>query len=385
MVQAGPPPAGLAARLVHGCARLEGAHWPAVTVLVCLHEDEHAALRCIDALLQQHYPGDRVRLVLVDEPGSDASGALVDTLARRHPGRVRPLRRSGAVPGREAALRDALWAVETDLFIVCEARHRAGPQLLRQLVAPFHDPEVGAVDGSADPSARHGGLRPRLMALAAGGRRERARAAGARTGPAPDGAVRAVRLAALHGAGGAASQALAPDGDLEERLHCAGWRSVSLALDLADDAPPPTWAVLARQAAPHARRALPVLGQAWIACALLAGLAPAALAAPWIPILALATLAWPGADLARVVAGARRERRPQALRLLAFGWMAGAVAAAAAVRGTRTAPHRPAVAPAVAPAAAAVAPPAPAPVPAPVPVAAAPLREEEAAVPEVLS
>src|SRR5205807_736181 len=70
---------------------------------------------------------------------------------QRHPGRITPFHRTGGKPGKAAALKEAMAYVKTELFLVFDADYIPGKALIRQLVSPFFDPEVGSVMGRVVP------------------------------------------------------------------------------------------------------------------------------------------------------------------------------------------------------------------------------------------
>lgn len=105
-------------------------HTPSVAVIVPAR-DEGANIRaCVESLCAQHYPTDRLTLIVVDDESTDATGAIVAGLAA-HDGRIRLLG-TGALPpgwkgkvhacctGAAAAPADAEWLCFLDADMVAE-------------------------------------------------------------------------------------------------------------------------------------------------------------------------------------------------------------------------------------------------------------------------
>jgi chlorobactene glucosyltransferase len=55
---------------------------PRVAVLVPARDEERSIERCVRSLLAQHYPADRLQVVVVDDESSDGTGDLVAEIAR---------------------------------------------------------------------------------------------------------------------------------------------------------------------------------------------------------------------------------------------------------------------------------------------------------------
>ena len=85
------------------------------------------------------------------------------TVAARHPGRIVPFHRTGGKPGKAAALKDATARVKSEIIVVFDADYLPSTGLIRQLVAPFFDPEVGATMGRVVPLNAGRNLVTRLL------------------------------------------------------------------------------------------------------------------------------------------------------------------------------------------------------------------------------
>jgi 1,2-diacylglycerol 3-beta-glucosyltransferase len=73
---------------VHRLPRVVPDRYPAITVLVAARNEEKNIGRCMRALLQQDYPADRMQIIVVNDDSEDRTLAIMETMAREHPGRV---------------------------------------------------------------------------------------------------------------------------------------------------------------------------------------------------------------------------------------------------------------------------------------------------------
>jgi cellulose synthase/poly-beta-1,6-N-acetylglucosamine synthase-like glycosyltransferase len=115
---------------------------PPLTVLVAAcNEAPRIAARVRD-ILEQDYPAENLRVVVVDDGSSDGTAAAADIGDPRV--RVVGLTENA---GKAAALNAGVAAAETKLIVFTDARQRFAPGALRMLAEPFADPEVGGISG----------------------------------------------------------------------------------------------------------------------------------------------------------------------------------------------------------------------------------------------
>ncbi|MGZ4814438.1 MAG: glycosyltransferase family 2 protein, partial [Terriglobales bacterium] len=157
--------------------------------------------------------------------------------------------RTGGRPGKAAALRDAMKYVEGSVFLVFDADYIPGRALIRQLVAPFFDPEVGSVMGRVVPINVGKKLITRLLDLERSGGYQVDQQARMNLGLVPQygGTVGGVRKSALDEIRGWAENTLAEDTDLTVRLLLAGWKTVYVNRAECYEEVPERWPVRVRQ------------------------------------------------------------------------------------------------------------------------------------------
>lgn len=202
------------------------ADWPTVTVVVPAHNEERVIGGCLEAMITLDYPRDRLNVLVIDDRSEDASGALADAFARRD-GRVKVLHRAhDAQPGKSAAIADAMALVTTEVVVLFDADYLPRPELLKQLVAPFRDPGVGATMGRVVPYNSDVNVLTRLLDLErrAGYAVDQNARAMWKLVPQFGGTVGGIRVSALADTGGWRQGLLAEDTDLTFRLILKGWR-----------------------------------------------------------------------------------------------------------------------------------------------------------------
>lgn len=223
--------------------------WPMLTVFVAAHNEESVIVDCLEALLKTTYPRDRLTIVPVNDRSTDGTRALIDEVQARDPDMIRPFHRVDGKAGKAAALKDALRFMTGDILIVFDADYLPRPGLLKELVAPFFDPEVGAVMGRVVPHNADRNLLTRLLDLERAGGYQVNQQARMNLALVPQygGTVGGLRKSALDEVGGWRDDTLAEDTDMTYRLLLAGWQTVYLNHAECYEEVPERWDVRARQ------------------------------------------------------------------------------------------------------------------------------------------
>jgi cellulose synthase/poly-beta-1,6-N-acetylglucosamine synthase-like glycosyltransferase len=225
------------------------ATWPSVTVLVAAYNEEKVIGGCLDHLLALDYPAEKLEIVVVNDRSRDRTREILDAYVGRSP-QLRVIHRPfDAVPGKPAALKDALATVKSDVLVFFDADYLPSPPLLKKLVAPFLDPQVGATMGRVVPYNTGTNLLTRLLDLERRGGYTVDQAARGMWNLLPQfgGTVGAVRVNAMNSCGGWSAETLAEDTDLTYRLFIKGW-----SVEYVDDAmcyeeSPESWEVRFKQ------------------------------------------------------------------------------------------------------------------------------------------
>ena len=200
------------------------AAWPAITVFIAAHNEEKVIAGCLDALLKTDYPRDKLKIVPVNDRSSDRTREIVDRYVAQHPQLIVPFHRTGGKAGKSAALKEALAFAEGDIALIFDADYVPSKGLLRQLVAPFFDPEVGAVMGRVVPTNAGSNLLTRMLDLerSAGYQVDQQARMNLRGVPQYGGTVGGVRRSAVEAVGGWHDDTLAEDTDITFRLLVGG-------------------------------------------------------------------------------------------------------------------------------------------------------------------
>ena len=230
-------------------ASVVDAAWPRVTVFVAAHNEEDVIRDCLENLMQVDYPVECMRVVPVNDRSTDRTREIIDEVVARYPGRIVPFHRVGGKPGKAAALKDATETIDTEFIIVFDADYMPSRGLIRRLMAPFLDPEVGAVMGRVVPHNVGANLLTRLLDLERSGGYQVDQQARMNLGLVPQygGTVGGIRISALKAVGGWHDDVLAEDTDLTYRLLLGRWRTVYHNRAECYEEVPQSWAVRMRQ------------------------------------------------------------------------------------------------------------------------------------------
>lgn len=225
------------------------ANWPEVTIFIAAHNEEAVVANCIEALLDVSYPADRLHIVPVNDRSQDRTREIIDSYVERYPGRIDPFHRISGKPGKAAALKDAMFFAEGDIILVFDADYIPGRGLIKQLVAPFFDPEVGAVMGRVVPMNAGANLLTRLLDLerSAGYQVDQQARMNLSLVPQYGGTVGGIRRSAMDAAGGWHDDVLAEDTDITYRLLLRGWKTVYQNRSECYEEVPEAWPVRIRQ------------------------------------------------------------------------------------------------------------------------------------------
>ena len=212
----------------HPYLDVDVADWPRLAVLIPAHNEEAVIANALAALVDVDYPADRLRIIPIDDRSDDRTWDIICRYHRDFPHLIHPLRRESGTHGKAAVIRYATEQVDEEIVILFDADYVPGRGLLKQLAAPFFDPEVGAVMGRVVPHNTGSNLLTRLLDLerAGGYQVDQQARMNLQLVPQYGGSVGGARVRALQQVGGWREDALAEDTDLTYRLLLNGYKTV---------------------------------------------------------------------------------------------------------------------------------------------------------------
>jgi cellulose synthase/poly-beta-1,6-N-acetylglucosamine synthase-like glycosyltransferase len=133
-----------------------GTITPRVTVVIAAYNEAAHIETTILNKLDQDYPEELLELIVVSDCSTDETDAVLKRLAQQHP-RVSFFRQHTR-NGKTAALNLMVARARGEIIVFADANSMYRPDTVRQLVAPFADPEVGYVTGQMLYVDPHGSL-----------------------------------------------------------------------------------------------------------------------------------------------------------------------------------------------------------------------------------
>jgi len=116
---------------------------PPVSVVIACHNEQDNIDGRIKNILQSDYPQDLINIIVV----SDGSTDLTTETARRHTSNRVSVLAYESQRGKATALNIGVGTATGEIVVFADARQSFEPRAIRELVANFADPGVGAVSG----------------------------------------------------------------------------------------------------------------------------------------------------------------------------------------------------------------------------------------------
>jgi cellulose synthase/poly-beta-1,6-N-acetylglucosamine synthase-like glycosyltransferase len=229
-------------------SELEGYILPRVTVIVPMHNEASVAEASLSSLIDSDYDPALLEIIAVNDRSQDGTAAIIDSFASRFP-QVKALHRTAGNGGKPGVLEFATRQAGGEVIIVFDADYTPGRGVVKMLVAPFADPQIGAVMGRVVPLNSHQSLLSNLLSLerAAGYQVNQQARFGLGLVPQFGGTVGGVRTSALRALGGWNTQSITEDTELTCRLVIHGWKVHYVNRAECYEEVPETWKVRSAQ------------------------------------------------------------------------------------------------------------------------------------------
>lgn len=117
---------------------------PTVTLLIATYNEEAVIAEKIENSLALDYPAEKLQILVVNDGLNDKTADIVLGFASRGV----ELNSSSIRQGKMAAINRGVPLARGEIIVFSDANNLYAPDTLRQLVAPFTEPMVGAVSGA---------------------------------------------------------------------------------------------------------------------------------------------------------------------------------------------------------------------------------------------
>ena len=141
------------------------AHSPSVSVVIPCRDEGEFIQDLLDAVRAQDLPPTET--IVVDSGSTDASVAIVEAYAARHPQMPLRLLRC-ARPGAAAAMNTGIRAASGEVIVRIDGHSIPKPDYIRRAVAHLQEPKAGVVGGVWEIVPGANTLRAKAIALAVG-------------------------------------------------------------------------------------------------------------------------------------------------------------------------------------------------------------------------
>jgi cellulose synthase/poly-beta-1,6-N-acetylglucosamine synthase-like glycosyltransferase len=238
----------LSSRKSRDMMEVVGFATPTVSVLVPMHNEEKVAADVLQALVDCDYDWGRLEILAINDRSKDRTGEIIDEFAAKYP-IIKPLHNTEGTNGKGAALKFASEHALGEILLLFDADYIPGRAMIKLLVAPFCDPEVGAVMGRVVPNNGGASVLAGLLELERGAGYQIGQQARYSLGLTPQfgGTVGGVRASVLKSINGWNINSLTEDTDLTFRMLLHGWKVSYVNRAECYEEAPESWQVRSRQ------------------------------------------------------------------------------------------------------------------------------------------
>lgn len=205
---------------------------PRVTVQLPMYDEQAVARRAVDAACALDYPTDLLDVQVLDDSDDVTAWIVAERVAhwRARGVRIEHVRRGDRTGFKAGALAHGTARARGDFLLILDADFVPPPDLVRRLLPPMRDPDVGMVQAAWDHLNRDESWLTRAQAYLLDGHFLFEQAGRYRSGRFFNfnGTAGLWRRSCLEEAGGWQADTLTEDLDLSYRAQMRGWRFVYL-------------------------------------------------------------------------------------------------------------------------------------------------------------
>mgnify|MGYP006289904287 CR=1 FL=1 len=141
------------------------ARWrPEVAIVIPMFNEGEGILRTVASLLEQDYPADRLRVVVIDDCSTDDSHRWALEARRRAPDRVVVLQNPHNM-GKRKGINRAVRAIDAEIIVSVDSDVVVEPDAVRQLVRRFVHADIAAVGGRVNVLNKHDNWLTRMQTI----------------------------------------------------------------------------------------------------------------------------------------------------------------------------------------------------------------------------
>ena len=137
--------------------------YPKFSIIVPVKDEKAVIARCIEALLRQNYPEDKMEIVIVDGGSKDGTREICESYIKRKPGVIKIINQTEP-NGKPSALNEALNHVDGEIIGVFDADSVPRSDVLLRTAKIFEDPSIKALQGRTASINKSESLLTRLAA-----------------------------------------------------------------------------------------------------------------------------------------------------------------------------------------------------------------------------
>jgi len=119
---------------------------PKVSILIPSRNEEAVIGNLLQRLTETTYPKEKLQIIVIDDGSTDKTGEVADEFAEAYP-YIKAIHRKDGGRGKPDTLNYGFRISNGEVILTFDSDYYPQKDIIEKLVAPFVDPEVGAVQG----------------------------------------------------------------------------------------------------------------------------------------------------------------------------------------------------------------------------------------------